>query len=194
MTMHHPKLHQAQAEASRGWTETRITVATALYNSGLSAARVAGLIGGVSRNAVIGKMHRGELADPQRKLPRGSTDQAKGVRQPSQRRVRTRGPVVRVNASPKERPIPPSVVDVQIPVEQRRSLFQLNDACCHWPVGDPRDADFFFCGAPKANDADVPYCASHLFRSQRRDAKPTRPHGASFVNAGPNAPWRARAR
>ncbi|MET4206889.1 GcrA family cell cycle regulator [Bradyrhizobium sp. LA2.1] len=194
MTMHHPKLHQAQAEAGRGWTETRVTVATALYNSGLSAARVAGLIGGVSRNAVIGKMHRGELADPKRKLPRGSTDQAKGVRQPRQRRVRTRGPVVRVNDPANERPIPPSVVDAQIPIEQRRTLAQLDDACCHWPVGDPREAEFFFCGAPKVSDADVPYCASHLFRSHRLNSKPIKASGASFVNAGPNAPWRARAR
>lgn len=192
MTMHHPQLHQAQAEAGRGWTEIRVTVASALYNSGLSAAQVAAMIGGVSRNAVIGKMHRAEAADPKRKLPCGSTDQAKGVRQPRRRRVRTRGAVVRFGEPAKERPIPPSVVDVQIPAEQRRTLDQLNDTCCHWPVGDPREKDFFFCGAPKVDDADVPYCPSHQFRSRLPDSARRKPKSAAFVNAGPYAPWRAR--
>ncbi|MGW1423643.1 GcrA family cell cycle regulator [Bradyrhizobium manausense] len=182
-----------KARRERGWTETRTRVATALYNCGLSAREVACEIGGgISRNAVIGKIHRGELGDPQRKLPRRSTDQARGVRQPRQQQSHDRGSLVRVKARAKEQPIPPNVIDTQISIEQRRSLAQLDNTCCHWPVGDPREAEFFFCGAPKANDEDLPYCASHQFRSRLPGSDRARSNPAAFISAGPNASWRTR--
>lgn len=57
--------------------------------------------------------------------------------------------------------------DVEIPVEQRRSVggppFSLYPAMaahdCRWPIGDPKTPDFFFCGARAI--AGKPYCAYH---------------------------------
>ena len=48
---------------------------------------------------------------------------------------------------------------IEIPVEQRKTLLELNEKTCHWPVGDPGSAEFFFCGGEAVND--LPYCAYH---------------------------------
>ncbi|MBR0962211.1 GcrA family cell cycle regulator [Bradyrhizobium japonicum] len=189
MTVHHPQLAQAQAEAGRGWTATRISVAKALFNSGKSAAQVACLIGGVTRNAVIGKINRDGLKDADRKVSRAA-GQARAERRRSRSATAERGPVVSVRKLPPKDAPPPNIIDQQIPVGQRRTLAQLDSACCHWPVGDPQTPEFFFCGAPKTDDAGIPYCPSHLFRSQQRDVRPRKGAGF-FANAGPGAAWRA---
>jgi GcrA cell cycle regulator len=48
---------------------------------------------------------------------------------------------------------------IEIPVEQRKTLLQLNEKTCRWPVGDPGGGDFFFCGGEAANEQ--PYCSYH---------------------------------
>ena len=53
----------------------------------------------------------------------------------------------------------PTIEDMAIPADQRRTLLQLNNKNCHWPVGDPLSADFFFCGGEAVEDR--PYCAGH---------------------------------
>ncbi|MDD1534594.1 MULTISPECIES: GcrA family cell cycle regulator [unclassified Bradyrhizobium] len=177
-----------QAQRETGWTATRARVALALFNAGASAAEVAAAIGGVSRNAVIGKIHRSGLSEANRKRSRAA----------GQARARRREGTAETAGSrrsvklPKEALPPPDVIDQQIPIEQRRTLAQLDSACCHWPVGDPQGPDFFFCGAAKANDEGIPYCPSHMVRSQQREYRPRKPAGAAFVNTGPSAPWHAR--
>jgi hypothetical protein len=58
-------------------------------------------------------------------------------------------------------------IDAAIPHAQRRSLLELTDDTCRWPVGDPCAADFFFCGAPPL--PGKPYCAAHCARAERVD-------------------------
>jgi GcrA cell cycle regulator len=53
----------------------------------------------------------------------------------------------------------PIAYDNVVPLSQRLSLLELNEATCHWPVGDPASADFFFCGGKAL--AGLPYCAHH---------------------------------
>jgi len=53
----------------------------------------------------------------------------------------------------------PIVYDTVVPMSQRVSLLELNEATCHWPVGDPASPDFFFCGGKTL--AGLPYCALH---------------------------------
>jgi GcrA cell cycle regulator len=40
-----------------------------------------------------------------------------------------------------------------------KTIANLEPCDCRWPVGDPRHADFHFCGAQ--NVAGRPYCAEH---------------------------------
>jgi GcrA cell cycle regulator len=53
----------------------------------------------------------------------------------------------------------PIAYDNVVPMSQRLSLLELNEATCHWPIGDPASADFFFCGGKALNS--LPYCAYH---------------------------------
>jgi GcrA cell cycle regulator len=46
-----------------------------------------------------------------------------------------------------------------VPMSQRLSLLELNEATCHWPIGDPSSPDFFFCGGKVLTG--LPYCAQH---------------------------------
>jgi len=57
----------------------------------------------------------------------------------------------------------PSVQDALIPQSQRCTLMQLNDHTCRWPVGDPSDPKFFFCGG--ATEPGQVYCSVHFSRA-----------------------------
>ena len=68
---------------------------------------------------------------------------------------------------------------VEIPVEQRKTLLQLSERTCHWPVGDPSGPDFFFCGGDSAEDQ--PYCSFHC-RVAYQPASDRRRHKPAFRN------------
>jgi len=53
----------------------------------------------------------------------------------------------------------PELIDNIIPFGQRRTLLELTEETCRWPIGDPGSAEFFFCGGPSL--ASLPYCAYH---------------------------------
>jgi GcrA cell cycle regulator len=53
----------------------------------------------------------------------------------------------------------PLTYDNVVPMSQRLSLLELNEATCHWPIGDPSSPDFFFCGGKALHG--LPYCAHH---------------------------------
>jgi hypothetical protein len=57
--------------------------------------------------------------------------------------------------------------DWDIPEEQRRTLLTLGENECHWPVGDSRDPDFFFCGAEQVGNSKIPYCRHHAHIAYR---------------------------
>lgn len=149
------------------WTDERIAHLKRLNTDGLSASLIAGeLGGGISRNAVIGKINRLGIAGarPIRTAP----PKPRAPRMPRQRVVRAAG---WQRPQPALEPyIPPQpVVDMDIPIEQRCTLFTLTSKTCRWPVGDPDDAAFFFCGDPSADlDKGRPYCPSHTVRATQR--------------------------
>jgi GcrA cell cycle regulator len=119
------------------WTDERIELLKTLWTDGLSASQIAAEMGGITRNAVIGKAHRLKLPGRTKKVP--------ARRQP------------RVRIVPPE-PMP-EIVDNVIPLGQRRTLLELKEETCRWPIGDPGSADFFFCGGGARDGA--PYCAGH---------------------------------
>jgi GcrA cell cycle regulator len=148
------------------WTDERVELLKRLWSEGLSASQIAGELGGITRNAVIGKVHRLGLSG-RAKAPSSSVPRPRKPRAPSQfmrqPRPMTRGntalaprsaPLFEIEAEPE-----PEVVDNVIPMGQRCTILQLTEATCHWPVGDPGSPDFFFCGGKAANG--LPYCAHH---------------------------------
>jgi GcrA cell cycle regulator len=146
------------------WTNDRITTLNELWSAGFSASQIAQRLGGVSRNAVIGKVHRLGLAGRattsrhRRSSPRCASvpGAGRGIARRSARpafHVRShRTPAKpKVRALPELGPAPPIPITVQT----------LSGLTCRWPQGDPKVPDFHFCGRRKTR-ADVPYCDHHL--------------------------------
>ncbi len=145
---------RAPAGNGPGWTPDRIETLTRLWNDGLAASVIAKRLGEVTRNAVIGKVHRLGLPG------RATTSRTPRLRRTIARRDRAgrvsmRKPVLRSRPCPATPDrLPPA------PAALMLSVAQLTDTMCHWPVGDPRAAAFGFCGAKTAAGRQ-PYCAVH---------------------------------
>ncbi len=128
-----------------GWTDERVEQLKTLWAEGLSASQIARAIGGVSRNAVIGKVHRLGLAGragPTRvERPRAASPHKTSVRLAApEPAVVEEAPIVLADGS-------------------FATMLTINDRMCRWPVGDPSENDFHFCGRnPKGGS---PYCEAH---------------------------------
>lgn len=128
-----------------------------LWADGLSASQIAyELGGGITRNAVIGKVHRLGLgstmsADQRVRKSRGGP-RARHVSNAPRLYRTTDGNVIADNDVPE-------LADDQIPAGQRRTLMDLEAGQCRWPVGDPSSESFFFCGG--AVVVGKHYCAGH---------------------------------
>ena len=128
----------------------------------MSASQIAAELGNVTRNAVIGKVHRLGLSG-RAKSPSSAAPRQRKAR-PAQQMMRVSRPVSRGNtalahAFEVEMEPDPIAFDNVVPMSQRLSLLELNEATCHWPVGDPSSPEFFFCGGKAL--AGLPYCAHH---------------------------------
>src|SRR3954466_1338312 len=131
------------------WTDERVETLKRLWTDGLSASQIAAELGGITRNAVIGKVHRLGLSG-RAKSPSSAAPRPRKAR-PHQHMMRVSRPAVRGNtalahaydlAPPAERELVHNVV----PMGQPRTLLELTEETCRWPIGDPGQADFFFCG------------------------------------------------
>ena len=145
------------------WTDERVELLKKLWSDGLSASQIAGELGGITRNAVIGKVHRLGLSG-RAKAPSSSVPRQRKPRAPSM--FRAPRPMMRGNTALAHAPaydydmVPePEYVENVIPIGQRCTLLELNEEKCHWPVGDPGQPDFYFCGG-KTN-VGTPYCGYH---------------------------------
>jgi GcrA cell cycle regulator len=140
-----------------GWTEERVELLKKLWADGLSASQIAAELGGITRNAVIGKVHRlglsGRAKSPSSSVPRQRKPRAPGMMRVP--RVHIRGNT----ALAYDYAVEPEPELIEIPIEQRKNLLQLTEATCHWPVGDPGSQDFFFCGGDAIENS--PYCSYH---------------------------------
>ena len=151
------------------WTDERVELLKKLWSEGLSASQIATQLGGVSRNAVIGKVHRLKLsargrtsaAQPRAKKAAGAAA-AKVVSRPVRTVAASVGATalqVQFDAEPVARPIVRTSSNVVVPISRKLALFQLTEWTCKWPNGDPLSDDFSFCGAESGEHG--PYCAYH---------------------------------
>jgi GcrA cell cycle regulator len=153
-----------------GWTDERVEMLKKLWQDGLSASQIAKQLGGVTRNAVIGKVHRLGLsgratpskpARPVFKAPRP----ARPAAQPAAPR-RIAEPVAATATAAAAAPatnLPaqqPQTAPVRFVDEAPGSatVLTLGAHMCKWPIGDPSSDDFTFCGR---RQTDGPYCMDH---------------------------------
>lgn len=147
------------------WTDERTEQLKKLWRNGVSCSQIAAELGGVSRNGVIGKVHRLGLAG---RKPKAS----ERARKPKDKPAHPWQQMPAIPAKPTSGvPAQPAEASVPVPVKQRRSLLSLRLGECRWPYGDPQDkANFYFCGA-KAVD-ERPYCREHCALAYRPASAP----------------------
>ena len=168
-----------------GWTDERVETLKKLWLDGLSASQIAKHLGGVTRNAVIGKVHRlglsgraapSQPAHPVFKAPRPARPAPGSV--PTARRAAAavaeeKAVVAAVSqaAKPAAAPVTAHVLAAAVEalvesravarVEERgvATVLTLGARMCKWPIGDPSSDEFTFCG--RRNSDDGPYCQDH---------------------------------
>ena len=169
------------------WTEDRVDVLKKLWAEGHSASQIAKQLGGVTRNAVIGKVHRLGLsgrATPSRPvkrpprlarpkpqvMPDGSVRRPAAAKSPSASQAASERAVERAAMSA----LPP----MPLKDGEAATILTLRDSMCKWPIGDPADPEFAFCGRKSSENG--PYCKDHAevaFQpARKRDRKKIPPN------------------
>jgi GcrA cell cycle regulator len=133
------------------WTPDRIKILMALWAEGISTLEIGRRLG-VTKNSVVGKVHR--LGLPKRQSPISS----------SPRTPRVTKPTTPIRIRPQTVPISANMVKME----------KLTTGMCKWPEGEPGHEDFRFCGQPAIENK--PYCATHCARAY---VKSTRDRGQS---------------
>ena len=147
------------------WTDERIEALTKMWREGLSASQVARQLGGVSRSAVIGKVHRLGIAG--RDAP--SRPHALGGR-PASRTRATAGGIRRAAAPARPATASPTAPRVAFEVAPTASIHTLSEHGCRWPIGEPDQDGFGFCGRIRTSSGS--YCAGHSPMATRRRETP----------------------
>lgn len=143
------------------WTDDRVELLRKLWAEGLSASQVAARLGGITRNAVIGKVHRLGLEGRARAGQGGKRAEAETEEAP--------GPEAGAGSAARNIeadlasvvPLPSQAVGgiPALPDQGKLTLLNLTEQTCKWPIGDPGTAGFHFCG--QRAELGLPYCAAH---------------------------------
>ncbi|WP_224826449.1 GcrA family cell cycle regulator [Cognatishimia sp. MH4019] len=170
------------------WTDERVEVLKKMWGEGQSASQIAKELGGVTRNAVIGKVHRLGLSNraggggskPAAKEKAAPKPKAAAAPKPAPKPDLKTEPAIEQKSAiparkqiiPAGQPLPPQPSANEISPEalakvnevekkaKKLSLMELTERTCKWPVGDPATEDFWFCGLPVK--AGKPYCEAHV--------------------------------
>jgi len=132
------------------WNEEKIAKLKELWGKGSTASQIAELIGGMSRNAVIGKAHRLNLSSKIKTRNTSSSqnfDNSLEENSSKQRRVR-------------KSKFQSLIIEKDFEPENPKKLEELDESSCKWPVGHPEEKSFYFCG--RSSLKDFSYCKLHL--------------------------------
>ena len=132
------------------WNEEKVEKLKKLWGKGSTASQIAEIIGGISRNAVIGKAHRLNLSS---KIKTRNTSSSQNFNNSSE------------ESSSKERSGRKSkfqslIIEKDFEPENPKKLEELDESSCKWPVGHPEEQSFYFCG--RSSLKDFSYCKLHL--------------------------------
>lgn len=144
------------------WTEERVTELRGHFDAGLSATEIACEIGGLTRNAVLGKLHRLGLTNQRPRIRQRARPNREGVRKPF------RSPALECPPQPARAPATAAVAPKAI--WKPCTIFDLTNDRCRWSCAcAPADPSFHFCGGTGADlAAGKPYCDAHSRMAYRR--------------------------
>ena len=141
------------------WTEEKVAKLKELWGKGNTASQIAEIIGGISRNAVIGKAHRLNLSAKIKTRTATSnnnfnnTIDNKNLKVKRNRRNRFKSLIIEKDFEP----------------ENPKQLEELDENSCKWPIGHPNEKSFYFCGRNSLKDFS--YCKLHLLYAYQPKGK-----------------------
>ncbi|MDB0067407.1 hypothetical protein N9E77_02470 [Candidatus Pelagibacter sp.] len=132
------------------WNEEKVEKLKELWGKGSTASQIAEIIGGISRNAVIGKAHRLNLSS---KIKTRNASSSQNFDNSSEE-----------NSSNKRKgrknKFQSLIIEKDFEPENPKKLEELDESSCKWPVGHPEEQSFYFCG--RSSLKDFSYCKLHL--------------------------------
>ena len=132
------------------WNEEKVEKLKELWGKGSTASQIAEIIGGISRNAVIGKAHRLNLSSKIKTRNASSSQNFDNNSEENSSKQR-RGRKSKFQSL---------IIEKDFEPENPKKLEELDESSCKWPVGLPEEESFYFCG--RSSLKDFSYCKLHL--------------------------------
>ena len=145
------------------WNEEKVNKLKKLWGNGSTASQIAEIIGGISRNAVIGKAHRLNLSS-KIKTRNASSSQSFNSNSEENNFKQKQGRKSKFKSLLIEKDFEP---------ENPKKLEELDESSCKWPVGHPEEKSFYFCG--RSSLKDFSYCKLHLLYAYQPKGKREEP-------------------
>ena len=141
------------------WTEEKVSKLKELWGNGNTASQIAEIIGGISRNAVIGKAHRLNLSAKIK--TRTATSNQNFENSLNEKNVK-----IKRNRKSKFKSL---IIEKDFEPENPKQLEELDENSCKWPIGHPDEKSFYFCG--RSSLKDFSYCKLHLLYAYQPKGK-----------------------
>ena len=132
------------------WTDEKVAKLKELWGKGNTASQIAEIIGGLSRNAIIGKAHRLNLSAKMKTRAASSNqkfEQSQLTRNVNSKRGR-------------KNKFKSLIIEKDFEPENPKQLEELDENSCKWPLGHPDENDFYFYG--RSSLKDFSYCKLHV--------------------------------
>ena len=141
------------------WTEEKVAKLKELWGKGNTASQIAEIIGGISRNAVIGKAHRLNLSAKIKTRSATPNQNLNNFNEESNIKIK-RGRKSKFKSL---------IIDKDFEPENPKQLEELDENSCKWPIGHPDEKSFYFCG--RSSLKDFSYCKLHLLYAYQPKGK-----------------------
>ena len=142
------------------WTEEKVAKLKELWGKGNTASQIAEIIGGISRNAVIGKAHRLNLSAKIKTRTASSNQNFDNA--VNEKNIQT----TRTGRKNKFKSL---IIEKDFEPENPKQLEELDENSCKWPIGHPNEKSFYFCG--RSSLKDFSYCKLHLLYAYQPKGK-----------------------